>query len=289
MSKRSPARKKRLLWDGILLVLIAALGFSGFQLARTLREAKQEQDAFSELSAMVSARRMETGGKTDPRTRPEAGSGVSPEEMDPAGGSAEEPPAETEIGPLPEYVEIAAANPDFFGWLSIPDTPIDYPVVYTPEDPEHYLRRAFDGTRSQSGVPFLDGRCDPDGNYYIIYGHHMRNGSMFGSLPSYADKTYWEAHPVICLDTRYERRSYQVLSAFFTKIYTNGAEDVFRYYVYTDLSEQEVFEEYLSGVLDEALYDTGVSAAFGDELLALSTCNYHTANGRFVVVAKRID
>ncbi|WP_243416936.1 class B sortase [Pseudoflavonifractor capillosus] len=159
--------------------------------------------------------------------------------------------------------------------------------MYTPEEPEYYLRRAFDGTDSQSGVPFLDASCTEDGSNYLIYGHNMKNGSMFAALLSYADADFAKEHPIIRFDTLTESGIYEVLAAFYTEIYPKDAEGVFRYYQYTTLDTPERFAEYLSNVKAAALYNTGVEAEYGDQLLTLTTCSYHTGNGRFVVVARK--
>ncbi|OUQ75818.1 class B sortase [Flavonifractor sp. An100] len=204
------------------------------------------------------------------------------------------PPSASEVPeeePLPSRLEGYAAlhgeNPDLFGWVKIEGTKLDYPVMFTPEDPEYYLRRAFDGSYSVAGVPFLDGDCQEDGNHYLVYGHHMKNGTMFGSLPGYANEDYWAEHPAIQFDTLDEEGGYEVLAAFYSEIYPVDAEGVFRYYEYADLSDPERFTEYVEQAKAAALYDTGIAAQYGDRLLTLSTCSYHTDNGRFVVVARK--
>lgn len=191
--------------------------------------------------------------------------------------------------PLPQYLPLYEINPDFFGWIQIEGTKIDYPVMYSPDRPEYYIRRAFDGSVSNSGVPFVDENCPVEGNCYIIYGHHMKNQTMFGQLVFYAEKSYWEEHPVVQFDTLFEQRNYQVIAAFYSRDYGNDETGVFRYYEYADLSEEEVFNEYVNCLRAVAIYDTGFDITFGDELLVLSTCNYHVKDGRFVVVAMRND
>ena len=119
-----------------------------------------------------------------------------------------------------------------------------------------------------------------------LYGHHMKNETMFGTLPKYADKEYWEQHKTICFDTLYEHGEYEVISAFYGKAIAKG-DTGFRYYQYTDLTDPAVFDEYMEQVNAAAIYDTGITAEYGDELITLSTCSYHTENGRFVVVAKK--
>lgn len=176
-------------------------------------------------------------------------------------------------------------NHDFAGWLSIEGTKIDYPVMFTPEEPEYYLRKAFDGRYAISGSLFIGEGCEPDGSHVIIYGHHMKDGTMFGSLADYADRDYWVEHPTIRFDTLDSDGEYEIFAAFYSRVYKVNESGVFRYYQYADLSEPERFAEFVAQAQEAALYDTGVTAEYGDKLLTLSTCSYHTSEGRFVVIA----
>ena len=115
------------------------------------------------------------------------------------------------------------------------------------------------------------------------------SSSVVTIVVKYSNEGFWAEHPVIRFDTVYEQREYIVMAAFLSRIYGKEERGVFRYYEYFDLSDEAVFSEYVQQVKAAALYDTGITAEYGDELLALSTCNYHTADGRFVVVAKRIS
>lgn len=188
---------------------------------------------------------------------------------------------------LPQYEGLWQQNNDMAGWLSINGTPVDYPVMYTPDDPEYYLRRAFDGSYAISGSLFLDENCPPGSNHLLIYGHQMKNGTMFGSLSQYAKENYAKEHPVIGFDTLYTEEEYEVMASFYSRAYNEQDEDVFRYYQYTDLSEEETFDEYVRKVKEAALYDTGIDAQYGDSIITLSTCSSHVRDGRFVVVARK--
>lgn len=243
----------------LFVVLLITFCVSAYKLATTLLQAKQEADAFEGLSAIVDQ-------ATDP---------------------SQVADSDSEEALLKRYQALHATNKDFFGWLSIEGTNIDYPVMYSPDRPEFYLHHAFDGSDSESGVPFLDEGCAPDGHYYLVYGHHLLNQTMFTQLTRYSEQSFYEQQPTLRFDTLTELREYQVVAAFLSQACDEGEQDVFRYYSYTDLSDKAVFEEYMRQVYDEALYDTGVTAEFGDDILVLSTCNYHTTDGRFVVVAKR--
>ena len=225
-----------------------------FMVARILVQGGQEQAAFDRLSASLE--------------QPESTDGQEPEKS--------------------PYADLKAQNPDFFGWISIEGTHIDYPVMFTPDDPEQYLRRAFDGSSSQSGVPFLSADCFAGGGNWLIYGHNMKNGSMFADLLNYAREDFWQAHPLIRFDTLEEEGTYEVVAAFYARVYTEG-ESGFAYYAYTDISRQTDFEAYLAQVSGAALYDTGVQAQYGDQLITLSTCTNRSQDERFVVVGRQIQ
>ena len=186
-----------------------------------------------------------------------------------------------------KYNALKEKNPDFWGWIKIDNTALSYPVMHTPEEPEYYLRRDFEGVYSLRGVPFLDGRCYDGCGNYIIYGHYMKDGTMFGSLQAYAKPAYCEEHPTITLNTADGCEVYTVMAAFYSQVYKQEDTGVFRYYQYADLSNEADFAAYVEQVKKAALYDTEVNAQYGEQLLTLSTCSYHTDDGRFVVVAKK--
>lgn len=189
---------------------------------------------------------------------------------------------------LSPYTALKEENSDLFGWIKIKGTKLDYPVMCTPNEPTYYLRRAFDKSRSISGVPFLDESCVEGGNHYLIYGHNMKNGTMFHALLDYAKPEFWKKHPTITFDTLQENGTYIVIGSFYSRVYYQDETEVFRFYDYPELSDSEMFSEYIDNVAAASLYDTGETAEYGDKLLTLVTCSYHTENGRFVVVARKI-
>lgn len=199
--------------------------------------------------------------------------------------SAEAPERERDYQPL------VHENSDLAAWLIIEGTEVNYPVMYTPDTPEYYLRKAFDGSYALSGSLFIGADCFPDRTNIIIYGHNMNDGSMFGNLDSYADEDYAKEHQEIIYDLiqpdgSYERLTFEVMAAFYSRIYSVDEENVFRYYYSTDLSNPDAFQYYIEEVMSSSLCDLGVTAEYGDRLLTLSTCSYHTEDGRFVVVAR---
>lgn len=268
---RGKREEKRSWRHWLFLALLALFLLSAGVLLHDLYRAHHERAANEALAQQVHKGELDTARPNAEGTAtPEAEEAISPEE------------ARRE-----QYQLLWEQNNDFAGWLFQEGTQIDYPVMFTPEEPEYYLRRAFDGSYAVSGSLFLGEGCVPDGTHAIIYGHHMNDGSMFGSLPDYADADYWQEHPTIRFDTLEESGEYEVMAAFYSRVYKVSETGVFRYYQYADLSEPERFSEYVEQVKAAALYDTGVTAEYGDKLLTLSTCSYHTDNGRFVVVAVR--
>lgn len=187
-----------------------------------------------------------------------------------------------------KYQELYETNNDLIGWIRLEGTVLEYPVMYTPSEPEYYLRRNFEKEYSVAGVPFVGEECSIDSSNIIVYSHNMKNGTMFAPLLGYKDKSFWEAHKIINFDTLYEENEYEVIGAFYSRAYDLDEANVFRYYEYTQLESKEKFEEYVENVKKESLYDTGIDVNFGDQLLTLSTCEYSVENGRFVVVAKKV-
>lgn len=189
---------------------------------------------------------------------------------------------------LPEYQAILNKNQRLIGWVKIDDTIIDYPVMQTVNN-EYYLDHNFNQEEDKNGCIFMDYQCDviKGCDNIILYGHHMKSGKMFGTLNKYSNQSYCEEHPVIQFDTIYEKGEYEVMYVFRSKVYSE--EDVnFKYYQFINAVSEKEFNSYLNEMAALSLYDTGVTAAYGDKLLTLSTCDYQESKGRFVVVAKKI-
>lgn len=176
-------------------------------------------------------------------------------------------------------------NADCIYWIHIPDTAVDYPVMYRPQEKDYYLHRNFYGEYQTSGTLYLDEDCDPErGDNLIIYGHHMKSGSMFAALDSYKSRDFYEEHPLVTLQTLHGEETYRIMAAFSTPVYTGND---FTYYGFTATDNQAEYETYVEECLSRSFYDTGVTAAYGQRLLTLSTCEYSQKNGRMVVVAVR--
>ena len=189
---------------------------------------------------------------------------------------------------LDEYKNLLIANRKLIGWVKIDGTYIDYPVMQT-DDNEYYLDHNLNQEYDKNGTIFMDKDCDvlkPSTNY-ILYGHHMKNGRMFGQLDLYQNESYYKEHPYISFDTIYEKGTYQVMYVFRSRVYKE-TEIVFKYYQFIDANSEQEFDSYMKEMADMSFYDTGVTAEYGDQLLTLSTCDYQETDGRFVVVAKKV-
>lgn len=178
-------------------------------------------------------------------------------------------------------------NPDCIGWLTVEGTMIDYPVMYHPQEENYYLHRDFNSEYNANGCLFLSESCDPDtSDNLIIYGHHMNSGKMFAALEGYKKQEFYTEHPLVTYNTLHGEETYQVMAAFCTPVYTGND---FAYYAFTKAGSEKEYGSFIEAVKERSFYDTGITAAYGEKLLTLSTCEYSQQNGRMVVVAKKIE
>lgn len=189
---------------------------------------------------------------------------------------------------LPRYIGLHARNKDMIGWLSIPACNIDTPVMQTPGNNEKYIFLGFDKHYSASGTPFMDVRCSvtkPTANW-MIYGHNIAPGIMFTDLLKYRDEEFYRENPTFSFDTIYEEGTWEIIAAFDAVV---SMDQNFQYYAFFDAENLSQWETFMQNCKAASLYDTGVTAFFGDQLLTLSTCGKSTpTDERFAIVAKRI-
>ena len=217
------------------LLLSAVAVLSGAKIYSELREHQKEKEDFAAVAEIAEL----------PMTEAPAES-VTDAETKPSAEPTEQPAAERNIQAL------IAENADCIGWLSIDGTNISYPVMYTPSEPQKYLRRNFYGKYSQSGVPFLDGRCDIQSTNLIIYGHNMKNGTMFSDLKKYVDRDFLNAYRTVKFET----------------------VDGIRYYTVAEVLKTNT---------SDAWYDR-IAAEDGRQLI-LSTCYGSGKDGRLLIIA----
>ena len=185
--------------------------------------------------------------------------------------------------------ELQNENQDIVAWLEIEDTNINYPVLQG-QDNDYYLTHNYKGEKISSGSIFLDkdyNFTQPSANL-LIYGHRNKQGLMFEDLMKYSKEDFYTNHKTIRFTTVEEDATYEILSVFYSRVYYQNEKNVFRYYKFVNSNSQEEYNNYVNEAKKVSIYDTSVEAEYGDQLLTLSTCEYSKANGRFVVVAKKV-
>ncbi len=192
-----------------------------------------------------------------------------------------------------KFEQLYRDNHDFIGWLTISDTHVDYPVMYTPNDTEngeYYIHRDYEGQYSAAGLPFADGNCkiEPPTDNIILYGHNMNAGTMFHDILQYGEKEFYDAHKTFTFDTIYGDGTYEVVAVFYAQILPQESKD-FKYYEFVNAGTEEEFLDYVENIKRMSVIDTGVEVKYGDKLLTLSTCAYHVKDGRFAVIAKKVQ
>lgn len=192
-----------------------------------------------------------------------------------------------------KFERLYSDNHDFVGWIKINDTNVDYPVMYTPNDNEngeYYIHRDYDEQYSAAGLPFIDSNCiiEPATDNLIIYGHNMNSGSMFHDILKYAEQEFYDKHKTFTFDSIYDDGTYEVIAAFYGQILPEESDE-FKYYEFVNAGNEKEFLDYVKNVQAMSVVDTGVNVEYGDKLLTLSTCAYHVRDGRFAVVARKIN
>ena len=252
----------------ITFTLVIAVAGSGFWLVHYFIDSREQKETYETLAEEFVLESTPTPESTMPA-----------ENSSPTENSSE--PAEsvslTTAPPRHDLAALAAENPDCVGWLTIPDTGIDYPVMHTPDTPEHYLRRDFYGESASGGTPFLDGRnaAQAEGQNLILYGHNMMDGSMFKPLISYLEPSFRETHQEIYLELSEKQYRYKVLAVVETSTTSP-------FYTFTSLADPTAASDFRATLLKETNLDVVHQA---DGYLTLSTCNNGGGDSRVLVIA----
>ena len=275
-------------WLRTVLIIIFAAIFvvSAWMLLDYLIESQKQQDTFDQLADLVQSYTPTEPIPTQPPENPDETQ--PPTEPPSPWGEVTNQKGET-VQVLPQYAELYKINNDVVGWLTIEGTKINYPVMQTPGKKDYYLRRDFYGDYSSAGCLYAREECDintPSENI-TIYGHNMRNGSMFAGLLKYRSggKTFYEEHRYITFDTLTEHHVYEIFAVFDT---TASIGEGFDYHNFIEGNKDD-FEAFVYECLHLSYYDTGIVPEYGDKLITLSTCEYTQTNGRLVVVARQIS
>lgn len=263
----------------LILIIVACSALISIKLITDARD-KGEYDELQELRPSVTRPSMNLEDRPS-ATEPDE---TLPEQTDPTAPTTI-PNIDDTI--LFEYQALYEINRDMVGWIQIEDTAINYPVVQTPKEPNFYLRKNFYKEKATCGTIYVREACDvnlPSDNV-TVYGHNMRNGTMFADLHKYEKKAFWEKHRYVNFDTLHEYRTYEIFAIFKT---TADLTKGFTYHIYDTFATEKAFNEYVSTCKNLSLYDTGITPDFGDKLLTLSTCDKSISDGRLVVVCRLV-
>ena len=266
---------KKSLYIVAVVVLLIIFGVSAFKVGSYLLEGKQQEEKFDEMAAQVQAAQQAAKETTE-----------ATEET-----QEEEESVPTTVGEpvmMPGYAELHEQNPHMVGWIKIEGTKLDYPVMHSPDKPNFYLEHDFDGNKSARGCIYAREECDlfePTDNI-TLYGHNMRDGSMFAPLNAYVNKETWKNNSLIFFDNLYEAHVYQIFAVFTT---TASVGEGFPYHQMDNAASAQEFEQFIQNCKNLQLYETGITPIYGDKIICLSTCEYSQENGRLVVAAVRIS
>lgn len=268
----------------ILIIILVALGlgflYCVYSIGAYFWESSQAQQVFDDLAQIV-----EQAKPTEPPT--DGGETQTPTEPPSPYVDVINSKTGEKVQVLREYAEIYEKNSDLVGWLKIEGTSINYPVMQTPDRPDYYLTRDFYGNSSSHGCLYAQENCDvlTPGDNIVIYGHNMKDGSMFAGIFGYIYPEFWEEHRYITFDTITEHRTYEVFVLFDT---TASKDEGFAYHTFTNASGEEEFNWFVDNCRALAYRKSDIPVAYGDSFICLSTCEYSQANGRLVLVAKLV-
>lgn len=262
---------KRLLENLTLTILTFIFIFSCYSMINRLKETTQSNDVVKSLETIVAENKsiLITEAETD---------------SDSIYADEQIVLNEERMMRFSCFSDFKSINADFIGWIEIEGTKINYPVVQKLDDLDYYMKKDFYGKKSAHGSIYMASkRSHSISNNIILYGHHMKDGTMFASVNKYKDINYYKEHPIIFFDTEDGAHDYEVIGAFrFDANDTSQLEELL------SADTKEKFSQFISYTKEHSYYETDASADYGDTLLTLMTCEYTYNNGRFFVVAKRI-
>lgn len=264
---RTTAKTKAAGITVVFLCAVLALG-SGFLMVRDLSQYSESAGAYEDIASHVELPEQTETPKDDAA------------ETEPAG---EDPSVAL---PTVDFEALRETGPDIIGWLTLPDTAINYPVTQT-DDNEYYLHHLYDGTYNKVGCLFADyeNQADFSDRNIIIYGHNMRDGSMFATLNEYDEQRYYDGHPQMYLVTPDGGYIMEIFTAFAAKPAESGS-DISPWRL--TWKNDGAYTTWLSEMAKRSVVETGVTVTSSDKVLTLSTCTPGGAS-RFIVMGKLVE
>ena len=181
-----------------------------------------------------------------------------------------------------KFIELLKTNKEIVGWINVPNTKVDYPIVKTSNN-NFYLNHNILKKEDSSGAIFMDFRNDIEimDKNTILYGHNMKNGTMFKGLMKYKDEDFLKENKIISFSTLYEDIKWEIFSAYVT--------DTNFYYIQVNFKNSYEYESFLNNIKGKSMFDTSIDLNSSDNILTLSTCSYEFDDARFVIHAKRVN
>ena len=249
----------------LILIFIFIAAFAGYQIFREHTERQESDESYADLEELISFPEVPPSEETDETFSSES-------------GETEKVP----VGPAVDFDALLEINEDCVAWIYIEDTAINYPVVQG-ADNSYYLKHLFDRKWNSAGCIFLDSRVasDMSNRHSIIYGHHMKNGTMFSGLTQYKKQQYYDEHPEALLIT--PNATYRI--EFFAGYVASVEDSAWK----IGFESDEEFETWIKEAKQRSWFESPLSPAVTDRILTLSTCSYEFDNARFVLHAIIIE
>ena len=255
----------------ILIAAAAVFCWAGYQLlGYFLENAQADKGNQSLIDQAVTI--VETVGETTPTEMVDSNSEAQPSQETLLKPESDQ----TEIPISVDFALLQQSNPDIIAWIYCPDSPINYPVVQA-EDNQYYLGRLPDGTYNSAGTIFADFRNGQDlsDRHTLIYGHNMRNDSMFSCLSGYRKQEYYEEHPVMWLITPKKAYCVELFAGFVTRADSDS---------YSLFDTDADLHNYVEKIIDESTFDAPVDLSQINQIVTLSTCTYEGVDKRYIVI-----
>ena len=264
--------KRKIIITVAVAVLLVVCVFSGYKIVTTYLDYQKADSTYEDLQNKYVQTVPDTSEQDETDDKDTTGEGTQPSETEP-----DEPISEL-VKISVDFDALLQENKDIVGWIYCEDTPISYPVVQG-KDNNEYLRADLKGKYLVSGTIFVDyrnGELGADRNY-IIYGHNMKNSTMFGTLVKYKQQSYYDAHPTITYLTPNGNYTIELIAGLVVNM-----TDI----IYQANPSEDEFAAYLTKALEKSTFDSGLTFSENDTLVTLSTCSYEFDNARYVVIGR---
>jgi len=258
----------------IVLALLVAV-FAIYQIIAHFEEEKEAETIYSNFLEYI-----EEPTETEDNATLWETTGVSTEGTQDEESELTDPEPQDESLPIIDFASLQVKYPDVVGWIYSPDTPINYPIVCG-KDNNQYLRHLPDGSYNTAGSIFLDYRCEEIGETQntVIYGHNMKNGTMFSSLTKYKSQDYYDSHPTVYLSTPEGNYQIELYAGAVVKVSSD---------IYLSSPGEALLQKALADVKSKSTFASDVTIEPGENIVTLSTCSYEFENARYVIVGKLI-